>query len=149
MTFINLIFTPKIIIPQLFLYDLKLSILSDHIEHLKGLVSYYVLPLLFTILKSLHPISQPTCWEKMTSVWEKLVIYLETVIHLGTVKYLETAEYFETAKRLEISMLSISERPSGRRVFWALWGTSYLEHSQSILLRFWYWYNFRGLGWTS
>ena len=38
MTFIILIFTFKIIIPQLFSRNLKLSILSNHAKYLKGLV---------------------------------------------------------------------------------------------------------------
>ncbi len=41
----------------------------------------------------------------MTSVWEKLVIYLET------------GEHFETAKHLEMSTSSILERPWEGRLF--------------------------------
>ncbi len=40
-------------IPQLFSHDLKLSILSNHAKHLKGLVPYYVLPP-FTYSKRLN-----------------------------------------------------------------------------------------------
>ncbi len=48
----------------------KLSILPNHTKYLRGLATCYTL-LLFTILKSPHPISQPTRLEKMTSVQER------------------------------------------------------------------------------
>ncbi len=70
--------------------------------------------------------SQLAHLEKITSVWEKLVIYLETVIHLETVmhlktvEYLESIEYLEIAKHLEMNMSSISEYPLGRRAFCVL-----------------------------
>ncbi len=57
MTFIYLIFTFEIIIPQLFLFNLQVKYLSNYAEHLKKLVPYYVLPP-FTILKLLYPTSQ-------------------------------------------------------------------------------------------
>ena len=41
----------------------KLNISSNYTEYLKKLVPYYIL-LLFTILKSLYPISQPICLKK-------------------------------------------------------------------------------------
>ncbi len=66
MTSIYLILLSRI--PQLFSYDLKLIILSNHAKHPKKLVPYYVLPL-FTILKSPYSISQLARLEKMTLVW--------------------------------------------------------------------------------
>ncbi len=66
MTFTYQILSLRII--QLFSRDLKLSIFSNYVEHLKRLVLWYILPL-FIILKSPYPISQPAHLEKMILVW--------------------------------------------------------------------------------
>ena len=57
----------------------KLNILSYYAEHSKELVLYYVLPL-FIILKSSNKTGQPACLEKMTLVWEKLIIYFKIIV---------------------------------------------------------------------
>ena len=74
MTSIYLFYPSKIICLNIFLEFLsfvhmtfKLSILSNHIKHFKGLIPCYIL-LLFTILKSSHLTGQPAYLKKMTLI---------------------------------------------------------------------------------
>ena len=100
----------------------KPNILSNYAKYFKKLVPYYVLSF-FTILKSLYPTGQPAYLEKITLVWEKLVIYLETIIYLEIIiyreiiKHLKIVKHFETTKHRGINTSSISKCPLERQGF--------------------------------